>query len=302
MQEYPAVRSCPIMAAERLGTKKYDLIISTSSAVAKSVPVGKNAKHWCFIHSPMRYVWDRFDDYFGKDKVGAVASNTVFKPVAAALRSYDVATAKRVTHFASNSDFVADRVKRYYQREAETLYAPVELERFDPSRRDPEDFYLYFSALVPYKKADHAIKACMALKKKLIVVGDGPELSQLKSIADEEYVSFRGRVADDEVVRLYSKARALLFPGVEDLGIIPIEANAAGLPVIGYAEGGLTETQTKNTCVFYDEQTVEELISALQTFEEKEKSFKPSQLRKQAEKFAPDAFKERVLASIKSIL
>ena len=182
----------------------------------------------------MRYVWDRFDDYFGPEKVGTIASRFFFGRSPAGLQKYDRATTDRVDVFVANSRFVADRVKRFYDREAEVLAPPVDVERFAVLDRRPEDWYLVVSALVPYKRVDHAIAACAALRKPLKIVGSGPDERKLRALATElgANVEFLGFVSDDDLGLYYSRARALLFPGVEDFGIVPVEAIAAGCPVI----------------------------------------------------------------------
>ncbi|MCB0394473.1 MAG: glycosyltransferase, partial [Bdellovibrionales bacterium] len=231
------------LAAETLLPKGYDYVISTSHAVAKSVRT-HGAKHWCYIHSPMRYVWDRFDDYFGPEIVGALPSRLFFKPITNCLARYDQRTADRVDHYVANSQFVANRVQRFYGKQSEVINPPVSLDRFGGIEREPSDYYLFFSALVPYKKADLAIKACQNSKRKLVILGGGPELTKLKGLANSEYIKFVESPSDEEVSKHFAKAKALIFPAVEDFGIIPVEALSAGLPVIGLRSGGILDSQT----------------------------------------------------------
>lgn len=285
------------LAAQTLVPSGYDLIISTSHAVAKSVNT-HGAKHWCYIHSPMRYVWDRFDDYFGAELVGTLPSKLFFSPIAQALRSYDRKTARRVDQYVANSEFVKERVKKFYDREADVIHPPVDVERFRNLRRKPEDFYLFFSALVPYKRVDHAILACVKLNRKLVVLGKGPELEKLKAIANSDLVSFVEPSSDAVVDDYYSRARALLFPAVEDFGIVPCEATASGLPVIGLAKGGLLDSQTEETCVFYSEQSVVALSEAILRFEKAEGSFNREEMAKHASQFSRENFRQNVTASI----
>lgn len=289
------------LAAETLIDDQFDLIVSTSHAVAKSVRPGKS-KHWCYIHSPMRYVWDRFDDYFGPDRVGWMASNFFFRPIAWALSQYDARTSHRVGHYVANSHFVATRVERFYHRHAEVIAPPVDVQRFYEVTRKPEDFYLFFSALVPYKKADLAIEACQTLGRKLIVVGNGPELARLKSLANPKWIEFRERVSDQDVFSYYSRARALIFPAIEDFGIVPVEATAAGLPVIGLRAAGLLDSQTDETCVFFDQQNLESLSRAILEFETRATSFSTEKLRATAAKFSKERFKLQVINSIQQFL
>ncbi len=283
------------LAAEILMPKKYDLIISTSHAVAKSIHT-RGAKHWCYIHSPMRYVWDRFDDYFGPEVVGALSSKLFFGPVCKALQKYDRKTVDRVGCYVANSSFVRDRVKKFYGVDCEVINPPVETERFKKLVRAPEDFYLFFSALVPYKKADQAILACQKLGRKLKILGKGPELKKLKKLADPKWVDFVENPSDAQVDEYYSRAKALLFPGVEDFGIVPVEASASGMPVVGFRSGGLLDSQTPETCEFYDEQTVDGLANAIQKFEGRR--FDEAALRKNALRFSEEEFRRKIRKSI----
>ena len=238
----------------------------------------------------MRYAWDRFDDYFGPQKVGKTASRFFFRPIASGLRQYDRATTDRVDVFVANSRFVAERVKRYYGREAEVLAPPVDIERFALLERRPEDWYLVVSALVPYKRVDHAIAACAALRKPLKIVGSGPDERKLRALATElgANVEFLGFVSDDELGLYYSRARALLFPGVEDFGIVPVEAIAAGCPVIALGEGGILDSMTSRTAVLYSDGSVDGLKRAIGEFESC--SFDAGELRNHAQKFSVDRF------------
>jgi glycosyltransferase involved in cell wall biosynthesis len=247
-------------------------------------------RHVCYIHSPMRYIWDRFDDYFGRQKVGKLASRFIFRPIAAGLQQYDRATTDRVDMFVANSRFVANRVKRLYSREAEVVAPPVDIERFAALDRQAEDWYLVVSALVPYKRVDHAIAACAALGRPLKIVGSGPDRKQLQSLATQlgAKVEFLGFVSDDDLGLYYSRARALLFPGVEDFGIVPVEAIAAGCPVVAFEEGGILDSMTGLTAVFYQDGTIEGLKRAINEFEHQ--SFNPAELRNHARKFSQEAF------------
>lgn len=287
------------LAAESLLPPRFDLIISTSHAVAKSVRTG-GRPHWCYIHSPMRYIWDRFGDYFGPDRVGGFLSRFFFRPITWALQWYDRATSKRVHHYVANSSFVAHRVQNIYGRPAEVISPPCSVESFFTIQREPRDFYLFFSALVPYKKADHAIKACIQAGRKLLVLGHGPELESLKALAGthSQLISFQPHGTTAEVREALAQARALLFPGIEDFGIIPVEAIAAGLPVIGLAEGGLLDSMTDQTCLFYSQQTPEALAQAILDFEKGNKTFSIQILRDRATHFSEQVFREKIERSL----
>jgi len=285
------------LVAETLLPQNFDLIVSTSHAFAKSVRKGR-AQHWCYIHSPMRYVWDRFDDYFGSDIVGPFASNLFFRPIAAGLRSYDRLTSHRVDQFVANSRFVASRVQNFYGRTASVIHPPVPVKSFFSVERKPEDFYLFFSALVPYKKADQAILACQKLRRKLVILGHGPELKKLMAMADRELIKFETHPTDELVRHYYAHAKALLFPGIEDFGIVPVEATASGLPVIGLQQGGLLDSQTQETCHFYETQTSEALSTAILDFEKNSQDFDIRIMREHSLRFSKERFLEEVKKSL----
>ncbi|MBI4519531.1 MAG: glycosyltransferase [Gemmatimonadetes bacterium] len=272
-------------AVERFDLRGFDLIISSSHCVAKGVRHPRGVPHLCYCHTPMRYIWDRFDDYFGPSRAGTWlrGAMTITAP---ALRRWDVRTAQRVDVFVAISRWVAERIRRCYDRSAEVVYPPVEVERFRPAA-NRQDFYLIVSALVPYKRVDLAIEAFNRLRRRLVVVGDGPEARRLRAMAGAN-VLFTGRVSDEEVADWMGRCRAFVFAGVEDFGIAVIEAQAAGAPVIAYAAGGALETvigvnghhesggaperrkgpaTNGATGVFFHEQTVEALIDAVRRFE-----------------------------------
>jgi glycosyltransferase involved in cell wall biosynthesis len=272
-----------------------DIVISTSHAVAKSMvkKKGKNPLHLCYIHTPMRYVWDLFDDYFGAHRVGFFLSQYFFRPIARILQVYDVKTLDRVDLFIANSTFVKNRVKRIYGCEAKVLPPPIDVERFGRIERRCEDWFLVFTALVPYKKTEQAIEACAELDLSLKIVGSGPEESKLKKLASKlkAKVEFLGFVPDAELTNLYGNARALLFPGVEDFGIIPVEAIAAGCPVIAFGEGGILDSMTHETAILYSPGNTQGLKEGILKFEKS--NFQDAALRKRAQDFSHEKFKER---------
>jgi len=278
--------------AEMTKVRDCDLVISTSHAVAKAM-VRRNSstpRHICYIHSPMRYVWDRFDDYFGADRVGKVWSRFFFRPIAKSLQRYDCATNERVDIFVANSRFVADRVRKLYGRQAIVLAPPVDVEHFSRLERQPEDWYLVVSALVPYKLLEHAVGACAARQRPLKIIGTGPERDRLVKLAAglDAKVDFLGFVDNDDLVQYYSRARALLFPGIEDFGIVPVEAMAAGCPVIALAEGGILDSMTKDAGVLYSAASVDGLKAAMCEFESQ--SFDSTQIRERSRIFSKNAF------------
>lgn len=248
----------------------YDLIISSESGPAKGVCPAPDAFHICYCHTPMRYLWDMYHDYFRK-------SNPIvkffMKKMIPSLRLWDVTSSNLVDCFVANSHYVAARIKRYYQRDAKIIYPPCAIEKYLDNPRNPQDFYIFFGQLVGYKRADLAIEACIKSGRKIVVIGDG------KSKKAAEYcksglVTFTGRVSDQAIADYLSKAKALLFPGIEDFGIIPVEANAAGCPVIAYKKGGALDSVKENvTGLFFEEQTVDSLIECIDKFEKNEANF-----------------------------
>lgn len=285
----------PLFAEFNKAGRGSDIIISTSHAVAKAMVVRSGDPrpfHICYIHTPMRYVWDMFDEYFGPARVGAFLSRLVCAPVAQMLQAYDRRTVDRVDLFIANSTYVAERVRRIYGREALVVPPPVDTERFKILKREPEDWYLVVSAMVPYKRVDQAIRAASAQGSRLKVVGEGPELPALRRLAQKlgAKVSFEGFVSDAHLGDYYRKARALLFPGVEDFGIVPVEAIACGCPVIAFASGGILDSMTEETAYLYHEPTSEALYKAMLAFEGCKDSFEESRLRARAETFSEENF------------
>jgi glycosyltransferase involved in cell wall biosynthesis len=282
----------------------YDLVLSSSHAVAKSVRVPRGMLHVCYCFTPMRYVWDLYDEYFGAR--ADWLTRALMPPVAAALRRWDRRTAAGVTRFVAISRFVAERIRRCYGREADVIYPPVDVARFSIDEA-PGDYYLVVSALTPYKRVDLAVEAANRTGRRLIVVGTGPEERRLRALAGPS-VEFFGWRDDAEVAELYARCRALIFPTLEDFGITPLEAMAAGRPVIAYGQGGALETVVPPgkaeppTGLFFARQTVEDVIDGLRRFEDDPGRFEPKLLRRRAEAFDRPLFKERVQEYLKARL
>lgn len=282
-------------AIERFDLSGFDLVISSSHCVAKGVIPAPGALHVCYCHTPMRYAWDRYQDYFGKSKLEPLISLFMHY-----LRTWDVVSSHRVDHFIANSEYIRSRIARCYRRDSQVVYPPLETARFSPTRGDRGDYYLIVSAFAPYKRIDLAIQACEKLKRKLFVVGTGQDERQLKALAGDNTV-FLGRLPHSELNDLLAGAKALLFPGEEDFGIAPLEAMAAGTPVIAYGKGGALETIIPHvTGLLFDEQTVESLESAI--LECETRKFLPEACVKQAQRFSRDRFQREIRETIEHLL
>ena len=286
------------LAAEmtQVSAEDADVVISTSHAVAKAM-VRKNSHrrplHICYIHTPMRYIWDRFDDYFGPEQVGHLVSRLFFKPIAKLLQIYDRRTVDRVDVYCTNSRYVAKRIRNLYGREAEVIYGPGDVGNGAAVIRRPEDWYLMVTALVPYKRVDQAMAACASLGRRLKIVGKGPEERKLKNLSRQlrASVEFLGFVSDEELLDYYGRAKALIFPGVEDFGLVPIEAAAAGCPVIALAKGGVVDSMTAETAEFYEGESAAALREAILRFEGRE--FSEAAMRRRAADFTRQQFRRR---------
>jgi len=280
-------------AIESFDLSGFDLILSTSHAVAKGARPAPRALHICYCHTPMRYVWELYEEYFGPGRAG-VLTRAAMSIIAPRLRVWDVRSSDRVDFFIANSRNVADRIRQYYRRPAEVIQPPVNVDQFVVSEKD-EGYYLIVSALVPYKRVDLAIQAFNELGEKLLVVGSGPESKRLRSIANRN-IQFLGWQNDLELSRLYAGCRALIFPGVEDFGIVPLEAMASGKPVIAFGKGGALETVVDDSPsasgIFFHEQSVSALKDAVAQFSSSK--FDPFMIRSHAERFARPQFKERI--------
>ncbi len=278
------------LALEQLDLREYDLVISVESGPAKGVIVAPGALHLCYCLSPMRYLWDMYPDYLaGAGRI----TRLVMRPVMHYLRMWDYTSAGRVSAFGAISGFVAQRVKTYYGREAQVIFPPVNTGAFAPDPK-PEDFYLMVGQLVRYKRFDLAIDAFNRLGRKLVIIGGGEQQAALKRMAGPT-VKILGRQTFDVIREHYSRCRALVFPGVEDFGIVPVEAMASGRPVIAFRKGGVLDTVIEGkTGLFFDEQTPESLIDAVRRFEAAEHSFRPDDMIRHARQFDISAFKDRM--------
>jgi glycosyltransferase involved in cell wall biosynthesis len=286
-------------AIELFDFDRYDLVISTSHCAAKSVVVPGRTTHVCYCHSPMRYAWDQFDSYFGPDQVGPVRSR-LLRPVLARLARWDRDTAGRVDRYVANSHYVAGRIRRYYNRGSTVVHPPVDTAYYRPEASvAPEPFLLAVSALVPYKRLDVAIKAAAAAGLPLTIVGRGPEEARLRASATAAGggVTFTGWLTDDQIRDLYRRCRAAVMPGVEDFGMVPVEAQACGRPVVALSEGGAIDSIVDGvTGILVRDGSVEAFAGAFREVSTRE--FDPAAIRRHAESFATARFQQEFRAVI----
>jgi len=276
-------------AIESLDLSQYDLVLSNTHCVAKGVRKKPGALHIAYVSTPMRYIWDMFDEYFGPGKSSAVTAlaATTVRPY---LQRWDVRSTKDVDFLIANSSFVQERIRDFWQRESTVIHPFVETAKFSRELLpDPKDYYLIVSAFAPYKRIDIAVEAFRRMGKQLVVVGKGQDERKLKKLAHGlSNIRFLGGISNEAIAELYRKSRALIFPGLEDFGITPLEALYNGRPVIAYGRGGLLDTVTPATGVFFKEQTPESLIAAVEEFEKR--TFDPRVCRERAEGFTREVF------------
>lgn len=291
-------------AIRRFDLRGYDLVLSTSHAVAKSVPVPRGVPHLDYCFTPMRYVWDQRDEYLGRGLRRALAS-----PLVSALRRFDVAHSgpDSVTRFVAISREVAGRIERHYGRRAAVVAPPVDVSWIETATAPPDDFFLLVAGFVPYKRDELAIECFRRSGRRLVVAGDGPARRRLECSAPPN-VEFVGRVDDRTLAELYRRCRALVYPQREDFGLVPVEAQAAGRPVLAFGAGGVLDSvrplpaerdadasarfddPEPPTGLFFDRQTPEALEAAIARFEKTELQFEPARLRAWAERFSPARF------------
>jgi glycosyltransferase involved in cell wall biosynthesis len=283
----------PIMplAVEQFDLSPYDLVISSSYSFAKGVLTGPDQRHLCYCHSPIRYAWDMQHQYLEQSGLTKGLKSFIVRCLLHYVRLWDYRTAAGVDAFAANSAYIARRIMKVYRREAEVIYPPVAIDNF-PIEERKEDFYLTASRMVPYKKMDLIAEAFSRMpEKKLIIIGDGPEMDKVRAKAGSnvELLGYR----DDATLRSHlQRAKAFVFVAEEDFGIVPVEAQACGTPVIAFGRGGVAETVIPGkTGILFYEQTAESLAGAVRLFETG--TFSPAEIRQQAGKFSAEVFRQR---------
>jgi glycosyltransferase involved in cell wall biosynthesis len=300
------------LAVEMLDLSGYDLVISSDSGPVKGVLTDPDSTHICYCHSPMRYLWDGHSAYL---REMSPLMKPVFGLTSHYVRNWDYCAAQRVDHFIANSNYVAGRIRKYYRRESTVINPPINTSQGFLADHH-EGYYLAVGRLVPYKRTDLLIEACQKLGRRLIIAGDGPELKRLKKLAPRE-VEFLGGVSDTQLVNLYAHCRALLFAADEDFGMVPLEAQSYGRPVIAFGKGGSLETVVGNyapvirersgqdgalTGVFFREQTAESLAEAILSFESSEEMFVAQRIQTHARRFDTSIFIKRMQHHISSIM
>lgn len=289
------------MAIESFDLREYDLVISSSYCVAKGVLTTSTQKHICYCHSPVRYAWDLHHQYLEEANLKKGLKAFIVKYFLHKLRIWDIASLNRVDQFVSNSNFIKERIKKVYNRDSITIYPPIDIDEFE-YHHAKDDFYITCSRMVPYKKIDLIVSAfSKMLDKKLIVIGTGPDYNKIEKLATSNitlmgYQTFA--VLKDHIQR----AKAFVFAAEEDFGIVPLEAQAAGTPVIAYRKGGALETVIdEKTGVFFNEQNEESIIEAVKRFEIIESHFNTKDIRENAEKFSPFSFNDKFTKLIESL-
>lgn len=296
-KKYPNFLPLMPRAFEALDLTEYDLVISSSTSCSKGVITRSDAVHICYCNTPMRYAWEFYYDYV-RDM------NPVKRLVVGYfmhhIRMWDRLAADRVDYFIANSNYIKKRIEKYYRRNSEVIFPPVNTHLYRLEKK--EDFYLIVSRFVPYKRVDLAVEAFSKLGLPLIVIGTGSEEKKIKALAKDN-IKFLGRLSDEEIVSYYARAKAFIFPGEEDFGLTPIEAQASGTPVIAYGRGGVLDTvKDGKSGVLFREQTVESLLQAVQYFEKNGVSWNAKQIKENSEQFSVQNFKDKLKSYIEECL
>ena len=288
--KYPNYLPLMPRAFEELNLIEYDVVISSSTACAKGVITRSDAIHICYCHTPTRYAWEFYYEYTkDMNKLKKIIISSFMHK----FRQWDRLAADRVDYFIANSNYIKGRIAKYYRRDAEVIFPPVNTHLYYPNSQT-EEFYLVVSRLVTYKRIDLAVQAFNQLNLPLVVIGTGSEEKRIKAMASSN-IKFLGRLSDEEIADYYAKCKAFIFPGEEDFGITPIEAQASGRPVIAYKRGGILDTVIDGkTGILFNEQTVESLSQAVMLYEQSGVAYSKEQIKEHSEKFSLERFKKEV--------
>lgn len=279
------------LAVETFDLSKYEIVLSSSHSIAKGVITKPETMHVCYCHTPMRYAWDDFHTYIRESNFPWIIKKMIPAQISK-IRLWDRLSADRVDFFIANSNYVAQRIKKYYQRESVVIYPPVNTTQFDLISSPSEDYYLAVGRLIPYKKFDLLVETFNQNGKKLKIAGTGGEMKKLKKMAKNN-IEFLGYVSDQKLTELYQNCKAFLFPQIEDAGISPLEAMACGRPVIAMQAGGALDINIEGkTGVFFEAQTIESLSQAIEKFETIK--FEASAIRKHALKYDTKEFQKKI--------
>ena len=280
-------------AIENFDLSEYDLILSSSHAVAKGVLTHSDQLHISYVHTPIRYAWDLYFEYLKNSGLNSGLKSFFAKYFLHKIRIWDLISTNRVDYLIANSRYIASRIKKIYGRASDVIYPPVDIDKFEV-KENKEEFYLTVSRLVPYKKVDVIVEAFSQINRKLVLIGDGPDMDKIKSKAKKN-IEILGYQSNETIRHMMQNAKAFIFAAKEDFGIAPVEAQACGTPVICYGNGGVCETVIDNVSgVYFYEQSVESLLGALNKFEHNVDKFDPSFIRRNSLRFSRKRFEEEI--------
>ena len=281
------------LAIEQFDLSDYDVVLSSSHAVAKGVLTHSNQLHIAYVHTPIRYAWDLYHQYLRESGLDRGLKGMLAKYFLHKIRLWDASTANRVDHYVANSRYIARRIKKTYGKPSDVIYPPVDVDKFT-LREAKEEFYLTASRMVPYKKIDLIVEAFSQMDKKLLVIGDGPDMAKIKSKAGKN-VELLGFADDETMADLMGRAKAFVFAAEEDFGITPVEAQACGTPVICFGRGGARETVLDGESgLYFMEQNTKELLAAVAKFEQNYDKFEPTKIRENSLKFSRARFEAEI--------
>ena len=281
------------LAIEQFDLSGYDVVLSSSHAVAKGVLTHSNQLHIAYVHTPIRYAWDLYHQYLRESGLDRGLKGVLAKYFLHKIRLWDASTANRVDHYVANSRYIARRIKKTYGKPSDVIYPPVDVDKFT-LREAKEEFYLTASRMVPYKKIDLIVEAFSQTDKKLLVIGDGPDMAKIKSKAGKN-VELLGFASDETMADLMGRAKAFVFAAEEDFGITPVEAQACGTPVICFGRGGARETVLDGESgLYFMEQNTKELLAAVAKFEQNYDKFEPAKIRENSLKFSRARFEAEI--------